>query len=156
MKMRTALLMSLPLLLAGCLDDTASLRLDGNDHALTLQARQPYFWRRTVELEVVMSRLPDCSRRSRLEPATLEDLVVEVYRPEPGEYVEPILILKQGARHYAIGTANCEMQKFKTPPARPGTRLGTFRREGDKRLKFVPAPAAPAAASANRLPAQQR
>lgn len=138
-------LAALPLLLAGCLNDTASLRLGGNDHALTLQVRQPYFWSQAVEMDVIMSRLPDCHRRSRIDGVTLADIGVDVHRPEAGEYAEPILILKQGARFYAISTANCEMQKFKSPPAQPGMRLGTFQREGEK-LKFVTAPAAPRAA----------
>lgn len=144
MNIRNALLLPLPLLLAGCLNGTASLRLGGNDHALTLQARQPYFWSQAVELEAVMSRQPDCHRRSRLDRATLGDVKVDVFRPDAGEFAEPILILKQGASFYAISTANCEMQKFRSPPAKPGTRLGTFQREGEKGLKFVAAPAAPA------------
>ncbi|MBI4988507.1 MAG: hypothetical protein HZC23_06755 [Rhodocyclales bacterium] len=143
MKVCAALL--LPLLLAGCLNDTASLRLGGNDHALTLQARQPYFWSQAVEVDAVMSRQPDCHRRSRLDGVKLADVNVDVYRPDAGEYAEPILILKQGANFYAISTANCEMQKFKAPPAKAGARLGAFQREGEK-LKFVASPAAPVAA----------
>lgn len=143
MKVRTGLLLPLPLLLAGCLNDTASLRLGGNDHALTLQVRQPYFWSQAVEVDAVMSRQPDCHRRSRIDGVTLADINVDVHRPDAGEFAEPILILKQGARFYAISTANCEMQKFKAPPEKSGTRLGTFQREGGK-LKFVAAPVAPA------------
>jgi hypothetical protein len=145
MNPRLWLLPATTLLLAGCLNGTASLRLGGNDHALTLQARQPYFWSQAVELEVVMSRQPDCHRRSHLDGATLGDVGVDVFRPDPDEFAEPILILKQGAAFYAISTANCEMQKFKAPPDKPGTRLGTFQREGEKGLKFAAAPATPAA-----------
>jgi len=144
--MRALYLLPAALLLGGCLDDTASLRLGANDHALTLQARQPYFWSQTVELEALMSRQPDCLRRSRLDPVTLAEVSVDVFRPEAGEFAEPILILKQGANFYAVSTANCELQKFKTPPARPGTRLGTFQREGEKKLKYAAAPATPAPA----------
>lgn len=141
MKLRTASLLPLALLLAGCLEGTASLRLGANDHALTLQARQPYFWSQAVELEAVMSRQPDCHRRSRLDAGTLGDIKVDVFRPNEGEFAEPILILKQGAAFYAVSTANCEMQKFKTPPVNPGTRLGAFQQEG-KKLNYVAAPAA--------------
>ncbi|MBM3391685.1 MAG: hypothetical protein FJY34_06885 [Betaproteobacteria bacterium] len=144
--MRAYYLLPAALLLGGCFDDTASLRLGGNDHALTLQARQPYFWSQTVELEAVMSRQPDCHRRSRLDAVTLNEVSVDVYRPEAGEHAEPILLLKQGANFYAVSTANCELQKFKAAPAKPGTRLGTFRREGEKKLKYAPAPATPAPA----------
>jgi hypothetical protein len=145
MNPRLWLLLPSSLLLAGCLNGTASLRLGGNDHGLTLQARQPYFWSQAVELEVVMSRQPDCHRRSRLEGATLGDVTVDVLRPEEGAFAEPILILKQGTHFYAVSTKSCEMQKFKAPPDKPGTRLGTFQREGERGLKFAAAPATSAA-----------
>lgn len=140
MKARPALL--LPLLLAGCMNETASLQFAGPDHALTLQVRQSWFWSPEVELEAVMSRQPDCQRRSRLDGAPAGDFKVDVLRPDEGEFAEPILILRQGANAYAVSTANCEMQKFASLPAKPGTRLGTFQREGGK-LKFVAAPPAP-------------
>jgi len=153
MSLRIWLMTAAALPLAGCFDDTASLRLGGNDHALTLQARQPYFWSQTVELEAVMSRQPDCHRRSRLDRVTLGEVSVDVYRPEAGEFAEPILILKQGANFYAVSTANCELQKFTAPPAKPGMRLGTFLREGEKKLQYAPAPQTPAPAAAASAPA---
>lgn len=133
------LLIPLPLL-AGCMNETASLQFAGPDHALTLQARQAWFWRPEVDLEIVMSRQPDCQRRSRLDSAAAEDIGVEVLRPDEGEFAEPILILRQGTRFYAVSTKNCEMQRFQAPPPKPGMRLGSFRLEGEK-LKFVAAPA---------------
>jgi hypothetical protein len=142
------LLIVLPLL-AGCKNETASLQLAGPDHALTLQVRQAYFWRKEADIDVIMTRQPDCLRRSRLDGITLAEISVEVLRPDAGEFAESILILKQGANFYAVSTQNCEMQRFKAPPSKPGTRLGTFRLEGEK-LKFVaappatPSPAAPA------------
>lgn len=141
------LLAALPLL-AGCRNETASLQLAGPDHALTLQMRQAWFWSKAVELEVVMTRQPDCLRRSRLDGTTLTEVDVEVLRPDAGEFSEPILVLRQGADFYALGTQNCEMQRFKTPPQKPGTRLGAFRLEGGK-LRYVaaPMPKAPDAAA---------
>ena len=132
------LLIALPLL-AGCKNETASLQFAGPDNALTLQMRQAWFWRQEVDLEVVMSRQPDCQRRSRLDSVALAEVSVEVLRPEAGEYAEPILILKQGTRLYAVSTQNCELQAFKVPPQKTGTLLGSFRLEGEK-LKFVAAP----------------
>ncbi|MBZ0144459.1 MAG: hypothetical protein K8F56_12850 [Rhodocyclaceae bacterium] len=133
------LLIALPLL-AGCKNETASLQFAGPDHALTLQMRQAWFWEQTADLEVVMSRQPDCQRRSRLDSVALAEVSVDVLRPEAGAYAEPILILRQGARFYAVSTQNCEMQRFKAPPEKPGTPLGTFRLEGE-RLRFVAATA---------------
>ena len=133
------LLIALPLL-AGCKNETASLQFAGPDHALTLQLRQAWFWEQTADLEVVMSRQPDCQRRSRLDSVALAEVAVDVLRPDEGEFAEPILILRQGARFFAVSTQNCEMQHFKAPPEKPGTQLGTFRLEGGK-LKFVAATA---------------
>lgn len=142
------LLIALPLL-AGCKNESATLQLAGPDHALTLLVRQPWFWKQEADIEVVMSRQPDCLRRSRLDVVALGEISVDVLRPDEGEFAEPILILGQGARFYAVSTKNCEMQRFKAPPSKPGTQLGTFRLDGEK-LKFVaappatPSPAAPA------------
>lgn len=147
-----SLLIALPLL-GGCLNETASLQFAGPDHALTLQARQSWFWRQAVDLEVVMSRQPDCLRRSRLDAVAPDEIVVDVLRPDAGEFAEPILILRQGTRFYAVSTQNCEMQRFKAPPPQPGTPLGSFRLEGEK-LRFVAAPRpAATAAPANPPPA---
>ena len=140
------LILALPaaLLLAGCMNESATLSLDGKDQSLTLQAKQPWFWDQRVDLEVVLSRLPDCQRRSRLDAAMPAEIALEVFRPEAGEFAEPILILRQGGRHYALGLVNCELQAFKAAPQKPGTLLGAFRMQG-QRLKFnaAPPPAAP-------------
>lgn len=140
MKRRIAFLMSLALPLAGCMNETASLQFSGPGNALTLQVRQAWPWDETADLEVVMARQPDCQRRSRLDSAALADLDVDVLMPDAGEFAEPILILRQGERFYALSTQNCELQRFKAPPEKPGARLGSFRLEG-KRLAFAAAPA---------------
>ncbi len=148
MRKRFWLLFAL-LLLAGCKNESATLQLAGPDHALTLLVRQPWFWKQEADIEVVMSRQPDCLRRSRLDVVALGEISVDVLRPDEGEFAEPILILGQGARFYAVSTKSCEMQRFKAPPSNPGMQLGTFRLDGEK-LKFVaaspatPSPAAPA------------
>lgn len=154
MTMRPWLPLIVSPLLAGCINETASLRFDGPEHALILQARQAWFWQPVVDLEVVMSRPPDCQRRSRLDAAAAAEVGVEVLRPDAGEFVEPILILRQGARHYAVSTRNCEMQPFAKAPEKTGTLLGTFRLEA-KKLKFVaaPVPTAPAVATPATPPA---
>lgn len=146
------LMLALPaLLLAGCMNESATFYLvEGRDQSLTLQAKQPWFWDQKVDLEVVMSRLPDCQRRSPLEAAMPAEIALEVFRPEAGEFAEPILILRQGGRHYALGLAGCGLQAFKAPPQKPGSLLGTFRMDG-QRLKFKAAPA-PAAATPPAAP----
>ncbi|MCK6382913.1 MAG: hypothetical protein L6Q52_01020 [Rhodocyclaceae bacterium] len=133
------LMLALPLLLAGCMNESATCYLDGREQSLTLQAKQPWFWEQRVELEVVMSHLPGCQRRSPLESAMPAEIALEVFRPEAGEFSEPILILRQGGRYYALGLANCELQAFKASPQKPGSLLGAFRMEG-RQLKFKAAP----------------
>lgn len=145
------LILALPLLLAGCVNESATYYLDGRERSLTLLAKQPWFWDQRVDLELVMSRLPDCQRRSRLDAAMPAEIALEVFRPEAGEFAEPILVLRQGGRHYALGLANCELQAFKAVPQKPGVLLGTFRMEG-RQLKFNAAaatkpPPAPAVAT---------
>ncbi|HNQ56854.1 MAG TPA: hypothetical protein PKH27_04955 [Candidatus Desulfobacillus denitrificans] len=149
-------ILALPLLLAGCMNESATYYLDGREQSLTLQAKQPWFWDQRVDLEVVLSRLPDCQRRSRLDGAMPAEIALEVLRPEAGEFAEPILILRQGGRHYALGLANCELQAFAAAPQKPGALLGAFRMEG-RQLKFNAAaapkpPPAPAAATPAAAP----
>ncbi len=148
------MLIALPLL-GGCVNETASLQFAGPDNALTLQARQAWFWRKEADLEVVMSRQPDCQRRSRLDAAAPGEIAVDVLRPDEGEFAEPILVLRQGDRHYAVSMRNCEMQRFMAPPQKPGTLLGTFRLEGGK-LKYAaaPPPSVPPAAAPSPPPAR--
>ena len=51
----------LSLLLAGCVDDTASYLIDGSkEHTIMLRRVQDWFWQDTVALTIAASRLPDC------------------------------------------------------------------------------------------------
>lgn len=147
------LLWALPaLLLAGCVNESATYHFDGREKGLTLLAKQPWFWDQRLDLEVVMSRLPICQRRSPLEAAMPGGIALDVFRPEAGEFSEPILVLRQGGRHYALGLDNCELQAFKTLPQKPGLLLGTFRMEG-RHLKFSAAPSpVPAATPSSAAP----
>ncbi|HMM55455.1 MAG TPA: hypothetical protein PKC23_10625 [Candidatus Desulfobacillus sp.] len=138
MKIRLPILTCLPLLLAGCFNQSAGFEPGGEGQSLTLQVTQPWFWDQRVDLEVVMARLPDCQRRSRLGDAMPAEVAVQVFRPAEGEFAEPILVLGQSGRYYALGLGNCELQAFTTPPPNAGALLGTFRIEG-RTLSFVPA-----------------
>lgn len=140
--------------LAGCKDQSASMMISGPEHALTLSARQPYPWSREFVLEVVMARLPECHRRSRMDGASADEFRVDVFRPAEGVYAEPILLLQQGGEHYALSTRSCEMQRFSKPPTEIGSRLGSFALDGGE-LKFVAAPALRAAAAPVAIPAAQ-
>src|SRR4051812_39273099 len=68
-----------PLLLAGCVNESASYTIDGNDHGLTLIVTQDYFWSRDADVRVIASRLPDCQRQFDLGKTAVADLNVELF-----------------------------------------------------------------------------
>lgn len=116
-------LFALPLL-AACVNDTATYAIEGTgDHALSLLREQPYFWDSKVELSLVVSRMPDCTRRHSLGSGS-EKTRVEIYRVPSGAF-----IVKVGKRLYATETRNCV--NFARLDAEPedglGQKIGTFR-----------------------------
>ncbi len=127
-----SLLAVLPL--SGCLQDSASYVFPEKDHAITLVRNQPWFWLDTVDVEVIAIRLPDCNDGISVEKASRQGSF-PLYRA-PDEYPEPIFILKMGKRHYAISTQSCRVQKFETPPADLGEKLGQFQEKSGK-FRFV-------------------
>jgi hypothetical protein len=121
------------LVLAGCENQTASYRIDGNDHYLTLARKKPYMWSTEYQLELVVARLPECQRRHRLQPAPLAQARVDLFRSLEGGF-----ILRQGDNYYVAETGQCRLQQFPAPPREPGEPLGVFDvREG--RLRFIAA-----------------
>jgi len=128
----------LPLLavlsLTGCLQDTASYAFPEKDHAITLVRNQPWFWKDTVDLEVIAIRLPDCNDGITVD-AVPRDGKLALYQA-PDEYPEPIFILKIEKRLFAISTQSCKVQKFKDTPEDLGEKLGQFY-EKDGKFQFV-------------------
>lgn len=132
MKMRSLLLPLLVApLLAGCEIEPAAYLIDGGNHSLTVERKKPYFWSSGWELDLVVSRYPDCQRRYPLEKAG-EKVRVDLYRVETGAF-----ILNQGNHWYVAETRDCRFQKFAQEPADPGEYLGAFRPKGGE-LTFVP------------------
>ena len=136
-------LLALPLL-SGCMHDAASYSIEGNDHALTLVADQPWFWKKEVDLSLVAARLPDCQRRHDLKATPIARIALEVHQTGDKTYV-----LRQGKKLYLVETQTCE--GFRTldeePPGGLGDLIGTFKVQGDK-LRFVAAPPPPEPAAA--------
>jgi hypothetical protein len=128
---RAALGLTLPLLLAGCINDASSYLIEGSpEHSITLKRTQNWFWQDSLELAVVVSRLPECQGGATIEQVPIAARP-ELYQAPPG-YPEPIYILKVGQRHYAIGTLSCQVQKFQEAPDDLGTRLGVFEERAGK------------------------
>ena len=122
-KLRPTVLPLLAVLLSGCVNDGASLQIDGKEHSLSLIREQKWLWEDNVDLFVVASRMPDCQRRHRMRSAPLDDVVVEVYSPDAVTFY-----LRQGGRTYSIETATCEgFRELSDAPANLGGKIGTFR-----------------------------
>jgi hypothetical protein len=115
------------LLLGGCVDDRTAYE-SGADQALTLIREQPKFWDKTVELSLVVARMPGCMRRHALGTVSAST-PVELWQYRPDTF-----ILKFDGRLAAVETRTCEgLERLAQPPAGGlGTRLGTFRETGGK------------------------
>jgi hypothetical protein len=131
--------------LVGCMSDSASYQIDGdNKHTIIILRNQDYFWKDTADLTIMATRLPDCQGSQRVNDIPRKAEVAVYWSPE--EYAEPIHILAINGNFYAVSTQTCRVQPFKEQPATPGTQVGVFK-ERDGRLTFEaaakPVPATP-------------
>ena len=133
--MRRTLILLMPLLLAGCVRDSATYYISGNEHTVSVRAEQEYFWDDSVNLSVLAARLPECQRLFRLAKAA-PDVVLTLHADGENTYT-----LKSDAGSWTFETSRCTMLE---PNASPGPAVGSFQLE-DKKLVFTPA-AAPAPA----------
>jgi hypothetical protein len=134
---RRALFLLLPLLLAGCVQGTASYMADGADHAISLRAEQEYFWKDAVALKLVVSNLPDCQRQFPMTTVDTNGIEVELYGAGDGVYS-----MRVGAQVMRVDMASCN--RLTEPTAQElGQRVGTFRIGANKKLVFEQAPDAP-------------
>src|SRR5471030_92425 len=144
--MRRIALLLLPLLLTACVEDAATYYVDpgNNNHTLTIQRSQSYFWNDEVTVRVLASRLPDCQRRFDLDAMPADDVEIELLSNG-----DNLWTLRAGKQLWRVDTQTCGMQP--DPKDDPGQLLGTFKPDGDK-LVFEPATAptsGPAAANAD-------
>lgn len=134
MRLRALLtvLLVVPLVIA-CVDDRVSWQIDGTrEHTLSLIREQPFFWDKKVELSMVVSRMPACTRRHSLGIGT-EKTRVEVYQVPSGAF-----IIKVGRRMYATESQTCiEWARIEEEPAGGmGELRGIFRMRNGS-LEFV-------------------
>lgn len=124
--------------LTGCVNDAASLQIDGKDHSLTVVREQRLPWEKRVELFVVVARMPDCQRRHHMKASTISASTVDVFSPDVGTYY-----LQQGARTYAVETGTCEAfrELSEAPETGLGARIGSFKSVNGE-YRFVAEPAA--------------
>ena len=118
-----------PLLLAGCVDDSATYYIDGNQHALTVRATQSYFWKKDVTLDLIATRMPDCQRRIALGELPVSELELELFASSENEYT-----LRAGDQAWRVETQGCS--EMAAPELVTGQPLGLFHLDDDKKLVF--------------------
>jgi len=119
-------LLLLPLL-AGCVDDRVAWEGEGSQ-VITIVREQHYLWDKNLDLSLVVSRMPDCSRRHALGKGTAQT------RIDLWQYRADTYVLQIGERMYATETRTCEgLEKLTAePPGGMGTPLGSFFEKGGK------------------------
>ena len=140
--MRKILILSMSILLAGCVNDAASYLIDGADNSLTIRREQSYFWKSDVDVSLVATRMPDCQRLHALASAAKDAMKVELFSAG-----ENLWNVRLGEQLWQISTQNCnDMTELQyDPKADMGQAIGSFVVR-DGKLVFDPAPAPAAAA----------
>ena len=150
--MRRTLILLTPLLLAGCINESASYYVDGKEHTLTVRVEQDYFWQDEVTLKLVAARLPDCQRLFTLAKLPPAELALELFTSGDNTFT-----LRAGKQVWMVETNNCTQLPDSAKPAF-GEPLGVFKLADDK-MVFEPAapaaaPATPPAAAQDAVPAE--
>jgi len=129
-----------PVLLAGCVNESASYAINGSDHALTLIVAQDYFWKKEAGLRLIASRLPECQRQFELGKVPLADLNIELFSTG-----EESFLLRAGDEMWQLETQGCT----RLPPPSANVQaqpIGVFHLDGNKKLVFERAEGATASA----------
>ncbi|MET0321515.1 MAG: hypothetical protein ABW069_12415 [Duganella sp.] len=157
MRKTPLLLISLltPLLLAGCVDDSASYFVDGKagSHALTVHRAQKHFWSNVTTVELIMQRLPDCMRRIELTDLPADEVEIELLSGG-----DNVWTLRSGSEAWQVESQTCTL--YPDVKGDGGELIGVFRDDGSGRFVFEeavlePVPAAGGAAGSVPAPAQQ-
>jgi hypothetical protein len=140
MTMRSTLILLTPLLLAGCVNESASYAIGGNDQTLTVIVTQDYFWNKQAGVRLIASRLPDCQRQFELGKASVADLNIELFSTG-----EDSFLLRSGDQMWQVETRGCT----RLPPPSDNVQaepIGVFHLDGAKKLVFERAEGATASA----------
>lgn len=136
--MRKTLILLTPLLLAGCIKQSASYYVsDTRDHAITVRAEQEYFWDQSMTMTMVASRYPDCQRAMPLMKVPKDEVAVELFDAGEG-----IFTVRSGTQVMQVDSLSCT--QLPEPAADGyGEPVGVFRL-GEEKMQFdrVAAPAA--------------
>lgn len=133
------------LLLAGCVNDSATFYADSTrDHTLTVRRQQEYFWKDDAQYTLMAARLPDCQRAIPLGEMPLEDLEFELFASG-----DNVWSLRAGKYVWQVDTQGCTLVSEGGNTTASGTKLGTFV-VPDKKTKMrfdAEAPGAPPASA---------
>ncbi|QJD90311.1 hypothetical protein HH213_09610 [Duganella dendranthematis] len=125
--MRKILFFLMPLLLAACVDDSASYYADGpvGNHALTIHRAQKHFWSKDSRVELIMQRLPDCLRRIELTDMPADEVEIELLSGG-----DNVWTLRAGQEMWQVETQTCTL--YADVKGDGGELMGVFRDDGGK------------------------
>jgi hypothetical protein len=125
--MRKILILLMPLMLAACVDDSASYYADGpvGNHALTIHRAQKHFWSKESRVELIMQRLPDCLRRIELTDMPADEVEIELLSGG-----DNVWTLRSGNEMWQIETQTCT--QYADVKGDGGELMGVFRDDGGK------------------------
>ena len=148
--MRRTFLLLTPLLLAGCIKDSATYYLDANtnEHVITVRAEQEYFWDKRVTTTLVAAHMPECLRRYPLSKMNASAFKVELFSNGDNVYT-----VRAGSQIVQVDTQTCAQLAEPAADAL-GTLVGTYTLDEDK-VQFEKAPGAPEPAPATEPEATQ-
>lgn len=128
--MRKTLILLTPLLLAGCIKQSASYYVsDTRDHAITVRAEQEYFWDQSMTMTMVVSRYPDCQRAMPLMKVPRDEVAVELFDAGEG-----IFTVRSGTQVMQVDSLGCT--QLPEPAADGyGEPVGVFRL-GEEKMQF--------------------
>ncbi len=140
--MRKTLIVLTPLLLAGCIKQSASYYVsDARDHAITVRAEQEYFWDQKISLTVVTSRYPDCQRAIKLQKVLKPEVVVELFTTG-----DNVFTIRSGDELKQFEMQGCT--ELPTPaPNAIGEAVGVFRVGKGEKMDFEKSTSAAAPAA---------
>ncbi|MFN3789535.1 hypothetical protein [Massilia sp.] len=120
-----------PLLLAGCVNDSASYQIDGKEHAITVRVLQDYFWSKDATLRLTVAHMPECQRQLELGKVSVSGLEIELFASGPNLYT-----LRSGEDVWQVETQGCT--ELEAPQANDvtGQALGSFHLDEHDKLVF--------------------
>ncbi|SHH67616.1 hypothetical protein [Massilia sp. CF038] len=141
--MRKTLLLLSPLLLAGCVKQSATYYAnEARDQVITVRAEQAYFWDKNITLQLVIGNLPNCQRAIPMQQVPVDDVAVEVFAKGDAVYS-----IRSGSEVLQVELNDCT--ELPEPPQEAmGDAVGIFRVGTQKEKMDFEAVAAPKAAPA--------